>query len=250
MASKEAVRKAGGKPLFPPAPGIATGTGANLVSHNLNGQRLGPKGRETRERILAAAIELIESSEEEMITLSAVAQRASLRMTSLYNYFSDLTELIIAILEPVAASAEAAYLAQLRPHWPDDEIYERCYAFVFAYHAFWVRHSRLLHLRNTISDHRDRRMMMRRIDAARPIVDLLVRQMNATLEPGGAALSMATLLMTGIERSFTIVTDRQLPRLIEMNIERPERYLEPSARLLEFAIRDMRARVATGAEPG
>ncbi|MFD2136315.1 hypothetical protein ACFSLT_16405 [Novosphingobium resinovorum] len=48
-------------------------TACAAVSHNLNGQRLGRKGRVTRERILAAAIELIEDSEEP-VTLARVAR--------------------------------------------------------------------------------------------------------------------------------------------------------------------------------
>src|SRR3546814_7301779 len=98
---------------LPPQLAAAVTDACALVSHNLNGQKLGRKGRITRERILAAAIELIDSPEE-AVTLSAVARRASLGMTSLYNYFTDLTELLLAVLEPVMATAEKSYLALLR----------------------------------------------------------------------------------------------------------------------------------------
>src|SRR3546814_7831821 len=99
--------------------------------------------------MLAAAIELIDSPEE-AVTLSAVARRASLGMTSLYNYFTDLTELLLAVLEPVMATAEKSYLALLRDRWPDDELFDCCYRFVRAYHDFWLLHSRLLHMRNAL----------------------------------------------------------------------------------------------------
>src|SRR5688500_16342358 len=94
------------------------------VSHNLNGQKLGRKGRVTRERILAATAELLAGPRDAPISLSAVARQASLGMTSLYNYFSDFTELLLALLEPVMESAEDAYLAQLREPWSDDELGE------------------------------------------------------------------------------------------------------------------------------
>ena len=49
------------------------------LSHNLNGQRLGRKGRDTRERIIAAAQEILtEPIEDGLITLSEVARRASI----------------------------------------------------------------------------------------------------------------------------------------------------------------------------
>lgn len=224
-----------------PALADAVSQACAAVSHNLNGQKLGRKGRITRERILAAAIELIES-DEEPVTLSAVARKASLGMTSLYNYFNDLTELLLAVLEPVMATAEASYLLLLRERWPEDAVYERCYAFVKAYHCFWSRHSRLLHLRNALADQQDERMMRHRIESTRPIIQLLVRQMDEYAVDGGPVTSMATMLMIGIERSVTLATDRELRRLVSMPPEVSEdRFLIPGARLMEFAIRDARA---------
>src|SRR4051812_7547086 len=75
-------------------------------SHNLNGQRLGRKGRLTRDRILVAANELLATPTDVPFSLSAVARQASLGMTSLYLYFTDLTELLLAILEPLMDEAE------------------------------------------------------------------------------------------------------------------------------------------------
>ncbi|MFT3966240.1 MAG: TetR/AcrR family transcriptional regulator, partial [Sphingobium sp.] len=69
------------------------------ISLNLYGQRLGRKGRETRDRIISAANGLLARPEPVQVTLSAVAREASLGMTTLYLYFSDLTELLSAVLE-------------------------------------------------------------------------------------------------------------------------------------------------------
>lgn len=211
------------------------------ISHNLNGQKLGRKGRVTRERILSAAIELIDSSDEPF-TLSAVARKASLGMTSLYNYFTDLTELLLAVLEPVMVTAEESYISVLRERWPDEQLFEHCYGFVRRYHDFWLRHSRLLHMRNALADQQDRRMMRHRIDSTRPIIGLLVRQMGIEMLAPGPDTSLATMVMIGVERSITLVTDRELRRLVEMGPEVSEdRYLVPGARLMEFAIRDARS---------
>ncbi|MCT2400812.1 TetR/AcrR family transcriptional regulator [Novosphingobium mangrovi (ex Huang et al. 2023)] len=212
------------------------------VSHNLNGQKLGRKGRITRERILAAAIELIDSPKEP-VTLSSVARRASLGMTSLYNYFTDLTELLLAVLEPVMATADAAYLNLLRERWPDDALFDYCYRFVRAYHDFWFRHSRLLHMRNALADQRDERMLAHRIESTRPIISLLVRQMGReTLTKVSPDTSMATMVMIGIERSITVATDRDLRRQVGMGPDVSEdRFLVPGARLMELAIRDARS---------
>ena len=212
------------------------------VLRNLNGQRMGRKGRVTRERILEATIALLESEAEEPITLSAVARGAGLGMTSLYNYFSDLTELLLAVLEPVMDTAEEAYMSKLRDYWPDAEVERHCFEFVSAYHLFWARHSRLLHLRNSMADQRDQRMILHRIESTRPVIALVVGQMTGTPGEGRSpAAAMATMVMTGIERSITVATDQFMPKIFgEAFIGHEERFVRPGARLMELAIRDMR----------
>ncbi|WP_232492036.1 TetR/AcrR family transcriptional regulator [Novosphingobium kaempferiae] len=225
---------------LPPSLAAAVAAACGAVSHNLNGQRLGRKGRVTRERILAAAIDLIETSEE-TVTLARVAKRASLGMTSVYNYFTDMTELLLAVLDPVMATAEDDYLCTVRERWSDADLYEHCYRFVRAYHGFWSRHSRLLHMRNALADQQDARMMAHRIRSSRPIIALLVQQMSDEEVGLGPHTSMATMVMIGIERSVTLVTDRELRKLVGMWPELSEdRYLVPGARLMEFAISDAR----------
>lgn len=213
------------------------------VSHNLNGQKLGRKGRVTRERILAATVELLESEEDDAISLSAVARKASLGMSSLYNYFTDFTEVLLAVLEPVMATAEEAYLGLLREYWPDKELNERCYTFVSAYHHFWAKNSRLLHLRNSMADKLDVRMMHHRVQSTQPVIMLLVKQMDGDPSDFDApGTAMATVVMTGLERSITIATDRQFPKLMGWEFrQNKERFLRPGARLMEMAIRDIRS---------
>jgi AcrR family transcriptional regulator len=223
------------------APQLTAGEGG--ISHNLAGQRLGRKGRDTRDRIIAAAVELIYCSPADPLTLSAVARQAKLGMTSLYNYFGDLPELLLAVLDPVMASAEDGYLGQLRARWGDDELGERCYQFVVAYHDFWARHTRLLHLRNSLSDDGDPRMADVRINATQPIIRRIVTQMDGDPRARRSPkFAMATVLMIGMERAVTIATDRELPILIAQDIQHDaDHFLRPCARLMEMAIRDMRA---------
>ena len=213
------------------------------ISHNLNGQRLGRKGRDTRERILLATTRLLYCSPRETpVSMSAVAREASLGMTSLYNYFKDLSELLGALLEGVMASAEQAYLAPMRRRWDDVELAERCYGFVRGYQEFWKTHSRLLHLRNAMSDQSDEVMTRHRIKSTQPIIALIVEQMDGDPHaPRSRSFSMATVLMIGIERSITISTDNDLPVKMAQDIQHDDdHFLLPCARLMEMAIRDMR----------
>lgn len=223
------------------------GAGEGGLSHNLAGQRLGRKGRDTRDRIIAAAIELIYCSPPEtQISLSAVARQASLGMTSLYNYFSDLPELLLALLEGVMETAEEGYLGRLRSRWPEAELSDRCYDFVAGYHDFWTRHTRLLHLRNSLSDAGDQRMVDQRVGATQPIIRRIAEQMDGDPRaPRSPEFAMATVLMIGIERSITIATDRELPMLIAQDIQHDGgHFLRPCARLMAMAIWDMRRKEA------
>jgi AcrR family transcriptional regulator len=223
---------------------------AKPVIHNLSGQRLGRKGRDTRARILAAASELLAQADDVPISLSAVAREASLGMTSLYLYFTDLTELLLAVLEPVMADTEDVYLRHLRERWPDESLNAHCLEFVTALHGFWHKNSTILHLRNSMSDQRDKRMMANRVNAARPVIGMLVSQMdNDPNVAGTPAAGMATVLYTGIERVVTIATDHILPGVLPGQFAPNVRnFLRSEARLLELGIRDFRdlARASAG----
>lgn len=211
-------------------------------THNLNGQKLGRKGRETRDRIIGAAQKLLSDPEAAPLTLSAVAREVSLGMTSLYNYYSDLTELLLALLEPVMAEAELAYIVKLRTPWPDTTLNKQCLDYVEAFYAFWARNARLLHLRNSLADSRDDRMARHRVMAASPVIELFVEQMGK--DPAilrSKAFGMATVLYTGIERVVTVATDANMQSLLQNNfLQNIEHYLHSEARLLELGIRDYR----------
>ncbi len=212
------------------------------VSHNLNGQKLGRKGRVTRERILTAAIELIDESTDSQISLSAVARRASLGMTSLYLYFADLTELLLALLDPVMEEAEASYIGVLREYWSDDELEERCRDFIEGYYAFWTKYSRILHLRNNMADQYDERMMAARVRFAQPTILLFRKQLA---KPGqmmsDSTENMSSVLITGIERAVTVATDPVTPQFIEREFgPRHTNVVVPLSRLTVLAIRDCR----------
>lgn len=218
-------------------------TDKESLSHNLLGQRLGRKGRDTRERILAATEKLLAGPPETAISLSAVAREASLGMTTLYLYFSDLPELLLAVLDPIMASAENSYVGHLRMHWPDDSLTENCLKFVEAFHAFWVRHARILHLRNNYADNNDERMRAYRISSSQPMITLLIKQMESDLPPGRSPVSaMATVLMTGIERTITVATDAYFQRLMTTDPTiHVHNLLVAEARILELGLRDGRA---------
>lgn len=219
------------------------------IDTNLQGQRLGRKGRITRERILAAARELIEEPGSEDFSISAVARRANLRVSSIYVYFPDLAELFLTVMEPVIRESEVRYLNILESYWPDDHLDEKCAEFVEAFHGFWERNVRYLHLRNNLAQQHNSRVLTQRINAARKTVGLLKLQMGAPSEDDGGGISqdMASVLYAGMERVVTIVTDVLLEAPYPVDIERRfgKKTLKQQSRLMVLAIRAERERRAS-----
>jgi AcrR family transcriptional regulator len=181
-------------------------TDADALSHNLVGQRLGRKGMETRERIVRAALCLLEGPHETPITLTSVAREASVGMTTLYLYFPDLGDLVLAALMRVMDSAESAYLDRLRIRWSDRRLKASCLDFLRAHLRFWRDHARILHMRNSYADASDVRFLEYRNTASKPLLALLIKQMDSvTGDP--VCGHFATVLVTGLERLAAVVTN-------------------------------------------
>jgi len=189
---------------------LPVGAAPEAVSHNQIGQKLGRKGQQTRERILAAMLQLLAEEDGPPVTLTAVAKQAKVRLPNLYLYFPDIGDLLLAALERVMATADDAYVDKLRERWPDASLRDACLDFIRDYHQFWKRHARLLHMRNAVADAGDLRVFRYRLVQTRPLIDLLLDQMDC----GDARLAVrnghvATVLLTGLERLATVVTNPQ-----------------------------------------
>jgi AcrR family transcriptional regulator len=219
---------------------------APRVSHNLLGQRLGRKGLETRERILVTALRLIETSQDSPITLSGVAREASVAMTTLYLYFPNLGDLVLAALTRVMDCADSAFVDRLRIRWPDDSLLASAQGFLLAHYQFWRRHCRILHLRNSFEDAGDARFLEYRNGVSKPLIHLLIQQMDGWPEPmNSPCANSATVLLTGFERLATITTNPIFhANLRDIGVAEVQSYigdlLNAEAELIALAIRHHR----------
>lgn len=229
---------------------------AEPVSHNQVGQRLGRKGQETRERILAAMLSLLADRDGPPVTFTAVAKEANVRLTNLYLYFPDMGQMLLAALGRVMETAEEAYLDLLRPRWSDEALYESCLAFLRAHYAFWERNARLLHLRNALADAGDMRVLAYRHEVTAPIMDLLAAQMDC--ESGNRdTVRVATVFMTLLERVATVVTNPQFREMSTLDdaAQRSHAYglLDAEAEVMSLAMahrRRLAAQAARRAQTG
>lgn len=226
---------------------LALQPAAASVSHNQVGQKLGRKGQETRERILTSMLRLLAERDGPPVTLTSVAKEAKVRLTNLYLYFPDMGELLLAALVRVMDTAEEAYLDQLRQRWPDAELYDSCLTFLQAHYDFWNRHARILHMRNALADANDLRVLQYRHYATRPLIDLLVAQMGDGPGEGRRSEYVATVLLTGLERVATVVTNPNFRLFAEHDDEalckaHVRALLEAEAEVIALAIAHRRSR--------
>ncbi|HEX7876780.1 MAG TPA: TetR/AcrR family transcriptional regulator [Sphingobium sp.] len=217
------------------------------ATHNLSGQRLGRKGQGTRERIMKAMLVLLEGDNPAPVTLSAIAREANIGMSTLYLYFPDLGDLLLAVLRRVMDEQEAAFLHCLRTRWPDDMLFEQSRAFVRAHFEFWQRHAHLLQMRNAFADARDPRLVEYRAATSAPLISLLVEQMDVRPDnKDNEYFDCAVVLLTGLERVATVLTNPDVAEYSQLtDDERRRAYIDrlarAEARLIEIAIRDMRS---------
>ena len=214
---------------------------------NLSGQRLGRKGQETRERIIKAMQDLLTAEGSEPITLRAVARTTGVGMSTLYLYFPDLGELLIAVLDRAMNQSDQTFFALLRGRWPDEAIGDCAREFVRAYFDFWRRHARLLQMRNSFADAADERLIRYRYDTLAPIVDLLVMQMDAAGTADVMCHDCAAVLLTSLERVATIFMATGLPQVdvTADGSDQPrdaDRMAIAQAKVIEVMIVAMRAR--------
>lgn len=89
-------------------------------------------------------------------------------------------------------------------------------------------------------------MMLNRIRSAQPLMRLMVAQMGGDpTEIESVASSMATALMTGLERVATVTTDTSLSNTVQAPVwTRNDNLLRAEARLLELGIRDYRTLIS------
>ena len=214
------------------------------VSHNLAGQRLGRKGLETRERILAAMLRLLDEPDGPPVTLTSVAQEAAIRPTNLYLYFPDFEALLLAALDRVMETADAAFIDLSRHRWADEKLSERCLEFTRAHYRFWKRHMRILHMRNAFAE-TDRRIAKHRQVGAGPLLEVLRFQMDGkATDQNDQKSQMATVALIGFERVATVVTGPlfHISAPAGHNVDEfIDGILRAEARLIEVVIRDQRA---------
>ena len=175
---------------------------------NQAGQRMGPKGLATRQRIIDALVELLAVHPLRDIKTMHVTRMIGAAPSRFGLYFADMEEaLLAAIADHPQASAEL--MDKLESDWNGPDAAAMIRDFVVTYLDYWERNFDLLKARNLAADEGDERFLEIRREQATPLREALaakveaaqaVRRLPIHLHPS----SIAGVILAALERMTAI----------------------------------------------
>jgi AcrR family transcriptional regulator len=177
---------------------------ANDVTMNKQGQTLGRKGLETRQRLMSATRRLLYTHPLPDITAVAIAKAASTSSASFYMYFDDVQDVLYAL--SLDAGEEMGEVARLldQPwdpaHYEDDAL-----RIIESLNLVWSRHREVLRYRNLEADRGDSRFEELRMNTYIPFIERFAKLILAVHPATGGrkkgdAYAEATVLHAAMER--------------------------------------------------
>lgn len=206
---------------------FASGEPVPGVVSNAEGQLLGRKGRETRQRLMAAARDLLAACSPVDLTAVAVARHAGMASATFYLYFRDVADLLLATGESATIEMVAAF-NQSTLFNDRSRIGEDSTDFIEMLRHWWDRHGVILQYRAMEADRGEERFRLQREWWASTVLDrlfLLFRE-AACARDDVDAYADALVVFASVERlAAAVQRERGLPIP-------PERMRAAQARML------------------
>lgn len=175
------------------------------AKQNKSGQTLGRKGQDTRRRLMEATEALLVASRGLPPSLSAVAREAKVSPPTFYLYFADVSDVIFATVERIAARSEPV-LQLLESDWPEGESYQHALQFVEAFFDYWQENAAVLRARNRLADEHNERFVKSRLESVERLTSMLAAKFPPATVDGEEVASptrLAGTMITAIERIAT-----------------------------------------------
>jgi AcrR family transcriptional regulator len=177
---------------------------AKDVTMNKQGQTLGRKGLETRQRLMFSTRRLLFTHPLPDITAVAIAKAANTSSASFYMYFDDVQDVLYALsLEAGEEMTEVANL--LEQPWDYEHSEEAALRIIESLNQVWSRHREVLRYRNLEADRGDPRFEELRMNTYIPFIERfakLILAVNPAMggRKKGDAYAEATVLHAAMER--------------------------------------------------
>ena len=140
---------------------------------NKNGQVLGRKGLETRQRLMQAAHRLIARHSPFDLAIAQVSQEAKVGKATFYVYFDDVQDLIFALCAEITEEIEDLFSADDSLLRDPAQLHRDALILVREFNRVWDRHSEILLYRNIEADRGNPRFNDLRTHSAIPILNAL-----------------------------------------------------------------------------
>ena len=151
---------------------------------NQHGQKMGRKGKETRQKIMDVTLKMLENRSYKDITVSEVAQEAGVSSSSFYVYFEDIEDVLFSCVK--AAALDLGDLHEiLDEEWDLDNLLAQVQRFVDTYNQLWAKYQVELRIRNLEADQGNVRFLNMRVETTRDILQKLgkkIARLNPSLE--------------------------------------------------------------------
>jgi AcrR family transcriptional regulator len=153
-------------------------------TRNLLGQKIGRKGRETRQRIMDAALELLKTCSYKDLNVSEIVSEADVSNATFYVYFKDVEEVLYACVQAAALDLGELH-AVVDAEWTPDNVRQQVAKFVDIYNKLWEKYRIELRIRNLEADQGNLRFLNLRIETTKSILQKLsdkIARLNPDLE--------------------------------------------------------------------
>jgi AcrR family transcriptional regulator len=150
---------------------------------NQLGQAMGPKGRQTRRRLLDAIEGLLSTVPVRDLRVAPIVKAARTSTATFYVYFNDVPEAVLALIGEVSQSPPNL-LALMSQDWDADQAFALAHEFAASYIDHYKAHEALFRVRNLASDEGDERFTEQRINAIMPLITLMIARIRTRRDRG------------------------------------------------------------------
>lgn len=153
------------------------------VTVDQNGRPLGPRALGTRTRLLRATVDLLSRKSVRDVAVVDIARSAETSPATFYQYFKDVSDVLLRLAEQAAAEMPAMLDLIDRP-WHGTAGLDTARALSDAFIRHWDAHRPVLLVRNLAADEGDRKFQKIRREALRPLLDQLAQKIEESKQAG------------------------------------------------------------------
>ncbi len=159
---------------------------ASRTPQDQSGRPLGPRARQTRQRLLEATQALLDKRSVRELRVVEIAREVGTSPATFYQYFADVEEAILALVEESARDMPAV-LELIDGPWHGAKGLATARGIAEAFVDHWDRHGAVLRVRNLKAEEGDRAFRRARRNHLSPVVERLAKRVEEFKDAGRVA---------------------------------------------------------------